>query len=233
MLDLLTSVVREGTGKTARIEVPSAGKTGTSQDYRDAWFVGFTPNIIVGVWVGNDDNSPMRGVTGGSIPAAIWRDIVTQAGACSAEGTGSPASLCGARPPLRGPAPVMTGQPETTGSSPAGPPPLNPPAADAVLRGTARVLDTGTLEIRGQVVRLEGVEGIGGRIAHALGRVLRHREVMCEPAGTAHRCTIGPIDVSQLVIANGGGRASADASPELKEAEEQARLSRRGIWGER
>src|SRR5262249_18446586 len=62
--DVLASVVREGTGRAARINGPSAGKTGTSQGYRDAWFVGFTPDIIVGVWVGNDDNSPTRNVTG-------------------------------------------------------------------------------------------------------------------------------------------------------------------------
>lgn len=49
MLELLVEVVREGTGKAARLAVPSAGKTGTSQNYRDAWFVGFTPDIVVGV----------------------------------------------------------------------------------------------------------------------------------------------------------------------------------------
>ncbi len=79
MVDLLAAVVREGTGKAARVSVPSGGKTGTTQDYRDAWFVGFTADLVVGVWVGNDDNSPMEGVTGGDMPAQIWRDVVTQA----------------------------------------------------------------------------------------------------------------------------------------------------------
>jgi len=79
MMDLLSSVVRDGTGRAAQLDLPVAGKTGTSQDYRDAWFVGFTPDLVVGVWVGNDDNSPMKGVTGGSLPATIWHDFVKTA----------------------------------------------------------------------------------------------------------------------------------------------------------
>ncbi|MBS0249098.1 MAG: transglycosylase domain-containing protein, partial [Proteobacteria bacterium] len=51
---------------------PAAGKTGTSQDFRDAWFIGFTSHLVTGVWLGNDDNTPMRKVTGGSLPVEIW-----------------------------------------------------------------------------------------------------------------------------------------------------------------
>jgi membrane peptidoglycan carboxypeptidase len=76
MIDLLTSVVREGTGRAARVDRPAGGKTGTSEDYHDAWFIGFTSDMVVGVWVGNDDNSPMDNVTGGSLPASIWHDFV-------------------------------------------------------------------------------------------------------------------------------------------------------------
>ena len=76
MIDLLSSVIREGTGRGAALDQPAGGKTGTSEDYQDAWFVGFTSDIIVGVWVGNDDNTPMNSVTGGSLPASIWRDFV-------------------------------------------------------------------------------------------------------------------------------------------------------------
>ena len=79
MLDLLSSVPREGTATAARLDRPVGGKTGTSQDYHDAWFVGFTSDLVVGVWVGNDDNSPMNGVTGGSVPASIWHDFVAAA----------------------------------------------------------------------------------------------------------------------------------------------------------
>jgi membrane peptidoglycan carboxypeptidase len=63
MLRLLTAVVRQGTGRAAALDGFAAGKTGTTQGHRDAWFVGFTDGLVAGVWVGNDDNSPMRDVT--------------------------------------------------------------------------------------------------------------------------------------------------------------------------
>lgn len=67
-----------GTGRRARLSDgrPAAGKTGTTQEARDAWFVGFTADYVVGVWMGNDDNSPLRGVTGGGLPAEIWRETM-------------------------------------------------------------------------------------------------------------------------------------------------------------
>ena len=100
------------------------------------------------------------------------------------------------------------------------------------LRGAAFVLDTGTLEIRGRVIRLLGVEGAGGKEARNFMRYLRNREVICEPAGTGdeHRCRVGDQDLSQVILYNGGSRATADASSELKAAEEQARVARVGIW---
>lgn len=79
MQSLLHAVVAQGTGRGARLRVPAFGKTGTSEDYRDAWFVGFAGRLVIGVWVGNDDNSPMDKVTGGSLPAKIWRIVMTGA----------------------------------------------------------------------------------------------------------------------------------------------------------
>ena len=74
---MMRDVVVEGTGRRAQIEGQDiAGKTGTSQDYRDAWFIGYSSYLVCGVWVGNDDNSPTKKVTGGSIPAAIWKDVM-------------------------------------------------------------------------------------------------------------------------------------------------------------
>jgi penicillin-binding protein 1A len=81
MTAMLADVVAFGTGKRARLPGgrEAAGKTGTSQNYRDAWFIGYTADIICGVWVGNDDNSPMDGVTGGTIPALVWSRFMADA----------------------------------------------------------------------------------------------------------------------------------------------------------
>jgi penicillin-binding protein 1A len=76
LLDLLSAAVRGGTARAAQVGQPVYGKTGTTQEHRDAVFIGFTGDIVVGVWVGNDDHSPMRGVTGGGLPAQIWRTFV-------------------------------------------------------------------------------------------------------------------------------------------------------------
>ena len=81
MLKLLEAVTTSGTGRAARLPVQTFGKTGTTQDYRDALFVGFAGDLIVGVWVGNDDNTPMREVAGGGLPAQIWREFMSGAGA--------------------------------------------------------------------------------------------------------------------------------------------------------
>lgn len=77
--DMMRDVVENGTGRRAALPFPVAGKTGTSQGFRDALFIGFSDSLTAGVWMGNDDNSPMNGVTGGSLPAGIWRDIVSGA----------------------------------------------------------------------------------------------------------------------------------------------------------
>jgi penicillin-binding protein 1A len=79
LLDLLSSVVDHGTGRAAALSVPTFGKTGTTQDGRDAIFIGFAGDLVTGVWVGNDDNSPLKGVQGGGLPARIWRDFMSRA----------------------------------------------------------------------------------------------------------------------------------------------------------
>jgi penicillin-binding protein 1A len=77
--ELLRAVVAWGSGKAANLVRPVAGKTGTSQGFRDAWFVGYTNELVTGVWMGNDDSSPMKKVTGGSQPARLWRDFMVPA----------------------------------------------------------------------------------------------------------------------------------------------------------
>jgi len=80
MNDMMRAVITSGTGRRARLKGRDAGgKTGTSQDYRDAWFIGYTAQYTAGVWFGNDDNSPTRRVTGGSLPAQVWKSVMTEA----------------------------------------------------------------------------------------------------------------------------------------------------------
>ena len=80
MTRLMVQTVTTGTGKAARLaERPSAGKTGTTQDFHDAWFVGFTADLVTGVWVGNDDSRPMKKATGGGLPAHIFHAFMESA----------------------------------------------------------------------------------------------------------------------------------------------------------
>ena len=79
MSRMLEITIQRGTGRNARIGRPAAGKTGTSQDYRDAWFLGYTNQLAAGVWLGNDNGAPMNRVTGGGAPARLWRDFMKAA----------------------------------------------------------------------------------------------------------------------------------------------------------
>jgi 1A family penicillin-binding protein len=77
---MMEEALRSGTATRARLPDgrPAAGKTGTTQANRDAWFIGFTAQYVVGVWMGYDDNTPLSGVTGGGLPAAIWRETMVR-----------------------------------------------------------------------------------------------------------------------------------------------------------
>lgn len=76
---MMSKVVESGTGTKARLEGrPAAGKTGTTSAARDAWFIGFTADYVTGVWIGYDDNTPLKGVTGGGLPAEIWHEVMTR-----------------------------------------------------------------------------------------------------------------------------------------------------------
>jgi len=80
MTRMMLEVTATGTGKAARLEDrPTAGKTGTTQDFRDAWFVGFTADLVCGVWIGNDNNTPMKKATGGTLPAHIFHAFMSDA----------------------------------------------------------------------------------------------------------------------------------------------------------
>jgi 1A family penicillin-binding protein len=208
MLDLLLSVVRDGTGRAARLDRPVAGKTGTTQDNRDAWFIGMTADVVVGVWVGNDDNSPMQGVSGGGLPARIWHDFVDEADRVKT-----------AEAPLPAEAPATTAE---------------APRQVAPLRGPARVVDTATLRIGDRAVQLAGVIGQGGDYARDMESFIGGRDVICEPVSDgAHRCSVAGRDLAEVVLSNGGGQAAPEASPVLRRREAAARAAGLGIWGRR
>jgi penicillin-binding protein 1A len=203
MMDLLQAVVKEGTGKAARLDRPVAGKTGTSQDYRDAWFVGFTTDFVVGVWVGNDDDTPMKEVVGGDLPAKIWHDFVVDAERIKASRT-VPA------------APAAT---DGTASAIQGVPLVVDTATLSFGGRTVRL--AGVSGENGEFAR-ELTHYIGGR------QVTCSPD---DAVASQYRCRVGAYDLAEAVLFNGGGRAAPDASPELKSAEEAARSAGRGLWG--
>jgi penicillin-binding protein 1A len=79
MLDLLYAAANNGTGRRAALAIPTFGKTGTTQENRDAVFIGFAGDLVVGVWVGRDDNRSLGKVSGGTVPAELWRSFMTSA----------------------------------------------------------------------------------------------------------------------------------------------------------
>jgi penicillin-binding protein 1A len=79
MLDLLYAAANDGTGHRAALSIPTFGKTGTTQENRDALFIGFAGDLVVGVWVGRDDNKSLGKISGGTVPAELWRSFMTSA----------------------------------------------------------------------------------------------------------------------------------------------------------
>ena len=213
LVQLLEGVVTSGTGRAARLDRRAGGKTGTTQDYRDAWFIGFTSDLVVGVWVGNDDDSPMDGVVGGDLPAKIWHDYVEEAEQIRS-------TPVAAAPHAAEPKPAPTAAP------------VQPPT---VLRGMPKVADTATLVFPEGIAHLQGVAAEKGELARQLEHYIRGREVVCqatEPGTTQYHCDIDNIDVAEAVVLNGAGRVAANGSGRLLDAEQKAKAAGRGVWGE-
>jgi penicillin-binding protein 1A len=137
MVGMMSHVVSEGTARRAALDgIPTAGKTGTTNAYRDAWFVGYTGNFTCAVWYGNDDYSPTNRMTGGSLPAQTWHDIMVAAhqGVEIKDISGYPAA--GPKPPPPAvPATVAAfGAPKPPESKPGPPPVLTKRGADILVR---------------------------------------------------------------------------------------------------
>ncbi|MBI3516431.1 MAG: PBP1A family penicillin-binding protein [Proteobacteria bacterium] len=131
LLRLMVAVVERGTGRAAKLDRPAAGKTGTTQDYHDAWFIGFTHDLVAGVWLGNDDSSATNKVSGGSLPTQIWHDFMAAAYATGRFGT-----VAEARPIV---APRSAPQ---VAYQPAPRPAANQPTVfDGIARGLGQVAD--------------------------------------------------------------------------------------------
>lgn len=147
MQELLKAAVDQGTGRAARLAIPAYGKTGTSQDSRDALFIGYAGDLVVGVWVGNDDNSSLKGVSGGGLPARIWRDFMAQAvkGAAAKPAPAKPSNK-----PLQ-----MPGLPDVPLDIPVDIPPVQIPDVGPVRRPEVRIDSEG-----GSVTFGSDVDGI-------------------------------------------------------------------------
>lgn len=235
IVDLLAEVMRSGTAAGSALNRPSAGKTGTSQEFRDAWFVGFTADVVVGVWVGNDDNSPMEHVTGSRLPARIWHDFMVAADQIKV-GKGRrreldlppmaqqpPSAQYAAVPGAPGVYVTVTEPAEAVGIVRGG---------GGDLAGVPTVLDPGTLAIGGRVVRLFGVSG-DRRFTSQMQRFIAGREAHCRAVGDGgqYRCEVDGHDLSRVVLYNGGGRSTTEVPANLADAERTARSARRGVWG--
>jgi penicillin-binding protein 1A len=126
LVSMMTDVIGYGTGKAAKLDRPAAGKTGTSQDYRNAWFIGFTADLVTGVWFGNDDNSSMKKVTGGMLPAHTWHEFMMAANA------NLPVRDLPALAPLQAPTVAETA-PETAAQAPAEQPTAAAPEGEGLI----------------------------------------------------------------------------------------------------
>jgi membrane peptidoglycan carboxypeptidase len=150
MIAMLCNVIEAGTGAAARLAGrDAAGKTGTTQEYRDAWFVGFTTGHIAGVWIGNDDNRPMRKVTGGMTAALIWKAVM------QAAESDMPAKMLERSPgPLAGTAPeevAVTGFSDDPMQGSTFVTPSAPPTAETVVSATAPIVSAPSPSSREEV----------------------------------------------------------------------------------
>lgn len=217
-------------------------RVGSSPDARDAWrqvvarVNGADSNLLpseVGQQgrgrpqrnplVGDLDSRRMRWIPGLGIAVAVLALLGL---------TGLVYSIVGQPSSYEAPTAAASSDAGTTGSITG---PRVPGANPSALTGVPEIIDTATLQLQGKIVRLMGVEWTrGAGEPDDLARYLRGRSVSCEPvkpSSEQHRCNVDGQDLSKVVLYNGGGRATSDATPELLAAEAHARSTRTGLWG--
>nr|WP_218626048.1 PBP1A family penicillin-binding protein [Bradyrhizobium sp. dw_78] len=146
MAGMMSHVVSEGTARRAALDgIPTAGKTGTTNNYRDAWFVGYTGNFTCAVWYGNDDYSPTNRMTGGALPAQTWHDIMVAAheGVEIKELSGVGMGTKLPTPPASEAAVAANGAPKVLEVKPGPPPVLTKRGADILVQIEKMLDDAG------------------------------------------------------------------------------------------
>ena len=174
---MLSHTLSEGTAKKAQFDWPAAGKTGTSQEFRDAWFIGYTAQMTTGVWFGNDDNSPTNKVTGGSLPALAWKEFmsVAQANLPAAPLPGRWVSKNSEVIDTAEPLPIMDGAPQVSQTENAAPAAQKPPlkiqrlgpvdeGQPAIVDEVAGIINTPAPESTGSTKRLVPPMDVGVQV---------------------------------------------------------------------
>ena len=144
LTSMLEDVISKGSGRRAAIGRPAAGKTGTTTDYKDAWFVGYTPDLVAAVWVGNDDSTTTNGIMGGMTPAATWGDFMSNALANTPVHYFTDV-VVERRPVVRPPAPEVIQEPDPV-AAPEPPPAPAPSYNDDYYEPEPRYYDEPTYE---------------------------------------------------------------------------------------
>jgi len=224
LLTLMQESVQSGTSRTTQISVPSFGKTGTTQDYRDAWFIGMTDSLIVGVWVGNDDYTPMKKITGAALPGLIWKTYMEQALPHLALEKNAPTF---STEPLAEIVNPPEGEEDESRY-------ISPPRKRIL--GPARVNADGSLNFYGRTYYLAGIDRGAYQpytlLADKLPQIANRREMMCEIYRGAAKCELNGRDLATTIAASGWAPISTDAESDLWYAEQSARDAAKGIWGD-
>ena len=225
LLQLMYDNVQAGTGYGARIAAPSFGKTGTTQDHCDAWYIGFTDELIVGIWLGNDDYTPMNKVTGGSLPASIWKAFMTQAAPVLEQEENTPRFH---KNPL-----LEIAQQGGNDSQPF----ASWREHKLKLIGPATISEYGYLSVVDQELYLEHIQPVSPygsyyQVHQEMAESFQAVEVTCELANGYANCRAGDDDLAERLLEKGWARALYGAPSSYLAAESRARDRGIRIWSD-